>query len=176
MSSKTLATQTGGHTKCDVTVNYNKTATGATFSFSYQGYAEAEYYYPSEYWRWKGNDAGYVQMSVNGTYTSKYTFTYAKGKWNKAGDVGPTWKPQLSGTSDTLTLPGQNTPYTITVFYTGSMNTNTGFSVSYTFNLPIYINVNGDIRPVIKAYINDNGEIRECDVYLNVNGTIHHLS
>lgn len=179
MSSRSLSTQTGGNTKCDVTVYYNQTASGAEFYFEYWGYAEAEWYAPggkyASYWRWKGNDAGYVQMSVNGSYTNQYTFTNGKGSRNKAGDTGGPWYAQKSGTSNTLSLPGQNTPYTITVYYTGSMSRNTSFSVSYTFNLPVYVNDNGTIKPIIKAYINDGGTIRECDVYLNVNGTIHHL-
>ena len=180
MASKELSTKTGGNTQCDVTVNYWQTETEAKFNFNYWGRAKAEYYNPGgktePYWRWKGNDAGYVQMAVNGSYTDSCTFTYAKGTWNYAGSTGSTWIDQRSGTSTTITLPGENIAYNITVYYTGSMDTSDGFSVtSFTFTLPIFVNDNGTIKPVAKAYINDNGTIKECTVYFNDNGTVKQL-
>ena len=42
-------------------------------------------------------------------------------------------------------------------------------------NIPVYTNQNGTITQFEKAWANVNGEIKECTVYVNVNGTIYHL-
>ncbi len=42
-------------------------------------------------------------------------------------------------------------------------------------NIPVFVNDNGSIRQVEKAYINDSGSIKECTVYMNVNGTIKEI-
>ena len=39
-------------------------------------------------------------------------------------------------------------------------------------NIPVYVNVNGTICQVDKAYANVGGVIKECDVYVNINGEI----
>ena len=42
-------------------------------------------------------------------------------------------------------------------------------------NIPVFVNDNNNIRQVEKAYINDGGSIKECTVYMNVNGTIKEI-
>lgn len=42
-------------------------------------------------------------------------------------------------------------------------------------NIPVFTNLNGTITQFEKAWANVNGEIKECTVYVNVNGTIYHL-
>lgn len=43
-------------------------------------------------------------------------------------------------------------------------------------NIPVFVNDNGTIRQVEKAYINDGGTIKECAVYINDNGTIKEIT
>ena len=171
--------KSGGRTKCSVGVYYERLENGASFYFTYAGQAETYWLAPTDkhsgYWAWYTNSAGYVQMDVNGTYTNQYAFTYAHSKGDWAGTGGSAWKDTLSGTSDTITLGPTNDGYTITVHWSGSINTTDGTTVYYTFNLPIYINDDGEVNPFTKVYINDNGTIRECDVYINVDGSIKQI-
>lgn len=177
MSSKSYE-KTGGHTRCSVTVYYEKTASGASFYFTYVGEAEAEWYYETSpgYWRWKGNSAGYVQMDVDGTYTNDYAFTYAKAARNTAGYTGGPWFEQRSGPSNTINLGPKNNGYVVTIHWTGSMSKTDGFTVTYTFTIPVYVNASGSIKELEKVYVNVNGSIKECTVYLNVGGTIKEIS
>ena len=41
--------------------------------------------------------------------------------------------------------------------------------------LPLWINDNGTLKQVVKAYYNDNGTIKECAVYYNDSGTIKEI-
>lgn len=81
------------------------------------------------------------------TYTN-YTFQY----WNtKADGTGTTYAAGASyGTNAALTL----------------------YAIWKKNNIPVYINDNETIRQVEKAYMNVGGAIKECTVYLNVDGEI----
>ena len=43
-------------------------------------------------------------------------------------------------------------------------------------NIPVFLNLDGRIRQAEKAYVNDNGTIRECTMYTNVDGVIIELT
>lgn len=89
-----------------------------------------------------------IAISSNGFTRTNYTFLY----WNtKADGTGTTYYPGNSyGTNAALTL----------------------YAIWKKNNIPIYVNDNDTIRQVEKAYMKVNGTIKECTVYLNVNGVI----
>ena len=80
---------------------------------------------------------------------TNYSFLY----WNTAAD----------GSGDTYYAGDQ---------YTDNEN-KTLYAIWKKNNIPVYVNDDGTIRQVEKAYINDGGTIKECIVYLNDNGTIY---
>lgn len=92
-----------------------------------------------------------LTLAQNGFTRTNYTFLY----WNtKADGTGTTYAAGASyGTNAALAL----------------------YAIWKKNNIPVYINDNGTIRQVEKAYMNVGGAIKECTVYLNVNGTIYTL-
>lgn len=174
MSTASYSKQ-GSNTKCDVTLYYQQNADSASFYFKYYGFCQAYYQPPYDkyagYYAYYGNKAGYIRMDVDGTYTGG-PYTYAGAKTSGTHTSGSGWILDKEGTSSTVTLPAKNTGYTVTIRWTGNFSATGGQTVTYTFNIPIYVNANGTIKPVTKAYMNVNGSIKECTVYLNVNGSI----
>ena len=49
------------------------------------------------------------------------------------------------------------------------------FAIWKKNNIPLYVNVDGNIHQVEKAYINVNNTIKECRVFTNVGGQIKEL-
>ena len=116
-----------------------------------------------------------------------YTITY---KSNYSG--GPSDVTQSKNYGSAVTLKGASTftrtNYTFLYWYTNSSgtggtqynagasyNTNkdlTLYAIWKKNNIPVFINVGGEIKQVEKAYINIGGEIKEATVYLNVSGNI----
>ena len=169
--------KSGNSTKCDVTVYYTQNAESASFYFTYVGYCAAGWINTgtgSAHYGFYGNDAGYIRMDVDGTYTTKYTYAGAKAYDKSASGGG--WIQDKSGTSDTITLPGKNTPYNITVRWTGTFGATQSLPITYSFTLPIYINPDGTVKAVSKAYLNVGGSIKECTVFVNVGGTVKQLT
>lgn len=94
-----------------------------------------------------------VALKAADTFTRQnYSFLY----WNTAAD----------GSGDTYYAGDQ---------YTDNEN-KTLYAIWKKNNIPVYVNDDGTIRQVEKAYINDGGTIKECTVYMNVGGTIKVLS
>lgn len=169
----------GKNTKCDVTLYFQQNADSASFYFKYYGFCQA-YFQPAydkyaAYYAYYGNSTGSIRMDVDGVYTGG-PYTYAKSKSAGSRTSGSGWILDKEGTSSTVTLPAKNTGYNVTIRWTGNFSETAGQTVTYTFNLPIYINPNGTIEAVTKAYLNVGGIIKECTVYLNVNGTIKELT
>lgn len=178
MSTASYSKQ-GSNTKCDVTLYYQQNADSASFYFKYDGYCQAYYQPPYEkyagYFAYYGNKAGKIRMDVDGNYTEG-PYTYAKSKDSGSRTSKSGWILDQTGYSSTVTLPAKNTGYNVTIRWSGNFAATASQTVTYTFNLPIYINPNGTIEAVTKAYLNVGGIIKECTVYLNVDGTIKELA
>lgn len=89
-----------------------------------------------------------LAISQNGFTRTNYSFLY----WNTAAD----------GSGDTYEAGAtynENAPLTL-------------YAIWKKNNIPVYINDNGTIRQVEKAYMNVGGVVKECTVYLNVGGVI----
>lgn len=166
------------NTKCDVVLYFNQTATGASFYFTYKGYRNAKWIPQTDkvagHYSYLGNSAGYIRMDVDGTYTGG-PYKYAGAVSYDTHASGSGWIQDQSGTSNTLNLPAKNTAYNVTIRWTGNFSDTATKAVTYSFTIPIYVNPDGTIKPIQKAYANVGGVIKECAVFVNVNGTIKQL-
>ena len=89
-----------------------------------------------------------LPLQQNGYTRTNYTFQH----WNTAADD--------SGTS-----------YAAGASYTANAALYL-YAIWKKNNIPVFINDNGTIIQIEKAYINDGGTIKECTVYQNLGGTI----
>lgn len=118
--------------------------------------------------------------------------TYAV-TYNGNGSDGGSTSSQTKTYNTSLTLRSNGftrTGYTFTGWNTKANGTGTSYAAGATYtanaavtlyaqwtqaNIPVYVNVNGTIHQVEKAYANVGGTIKECAVYANVGGTIKTL-
>lgn len=92
-----------------------------------------------------------LTLRSNGFTRTNYTFL----RWNtKADGTGTNYDAGAIYTADSA----------VTLYAQWKKN-----------NIPVYTNLNGEIKQFEKVWANVNGEIKECTVYVNVNGTIYHL-
>lgn len=92
-----------------------------------------------------------LTLRSNGFTRTNYTFL----RWNtKADGTGTNYDAGAIYTADSA----------VTLYAQWKKN-----------NIPVYTNLNGEIKQFEKAWANVDGEIKECTVYVNVNGTIYHL-
>ena len=131
-----------------------------------------------------GNVTLYAQWTIN-TYTVSY---------NGNGNTGGSTASQTKTYGVTLTLRSNGftrTGYTFLNWNTAANGSGTTYNAgaSYTANssvtlyaqwkknnIPVYVNVGGNVYQVEKAYVNVGGTIKECTVYANVGGTIKTLT
>lgn len=121
-------------------------------------------------------------------YTTKYTISY-----NANGGSGTT-AAQTKTYATALTLrqsgftrdgfaflhwntkaDGTGTTYAAGASYTANAAV-TLYAIWKKLNIPVFVNVDGTIRQVEKAYANVGGAIKECAVYVNVAGVIKALT
>lgn len=133
---------------------------------------------------WNTNYAGPVNFSAP-AYTTTYAITYS-GNGADSGSVASQTKTY--NTAITLQQNGYTREgYAFTGWNTAADGSGTAYAAgaSYTANaavtlyaqwvrtnIPVYVNVNGTIHQVERAYMNIGGTVKEVDVYLNVGGVI----
>lgn len=91
-------------------------------------------------------------LSANGFTRTNYTFLY--------------WNTKADGTGTTYAAGANYTTNAALALY----------AIWKKNNIPVFINVDGTVHQVEKAYMNVGGEIKECTVYFNNGGTIYTLT
>ena len=141
-----------------------------TQAYSYAYRASGGGYY------FNGNEKEQLRLGVDGAYTA---WVDAAGKISAGTSAsGQGWIQNNyfpDARTESLTRAGKNTAYALTVQLTGNGGAAGEYSVTIAFALPLWVEVNGTLRPVEKVYANVNGTIRECAVYANVNGEIKEI-
>lgn len=121
-------------------------------------------------------------------YVSTYTITYS-GNGNTGGSTAA--QTQTYGSTITVSSNGfTKTGYTFTKWNTAADGSGTSYNPGATFTLvsdrtlyaiwvkssiPVYINVNGQIKQADKAYIRVGNEIKEATIYVRVGNEIYEL-
>ena len=90
------------------------------------------------------------------------TLTLMANGFTRSGHAFTNWNTKADGTGASYAGGGSYTDNAEATMYAQWIQT----------NIPVFINVGGEVHQVAKAFINDNGEIKECKVYMNVNNEI----
>ena len=109
-----------------------------------------------------------VSATINGVTKSGTVPTPPNGGTYSA-TIGP-WTVPIYAASDT-TLPGTGS-VTFVTSDTFAVPVLAGGTPPAPATLPLYINVNGTLRKVQAVYLNVNGAIKTCTVYVNVGGNL----
>lgn len=158
-TSSTAQTQSGGSTVAGVSKYSGRYSSGIaaydTVSFP------AGIYYGMIY----DPNGGSGPSPGGALVLSGQKYTVGANTFTRQGYEFTTWNTKSDG-SGTSYAPGKTfTP-------SGGMT----FCAQWVkANIPVYVNVNGVIHQVEKAYVNVGGTIKEATVYANVNGTIKTL-
>lgn len=120
------------------------TIAAATYAVTYDG---------------NGSDDGSTSAQ---TKTYNVNLTLRANGFTRTGYTFDGWNTKADGTG---------TSYAAGDTYSGNAALNL-YAQWQRANIPLYVNVDGTIHQVEKAYINVSGAIKECAVYANVGGTI----
>lgn len=158
-TSSTAQTQSGGSTTAGVT------KTSGSYSPGIAAYDSVSFpagiYYSMTYNANGGSGAGPGGVQV----LSGQKYTVLTNPFTRQGYAFTAWNTKADG-SGTSYAPGKTfTPSSGITFYAQWVKS----------NIPVYVNVNGVIHQVEKAYVNVGGAIKEATVYANVNGIIKTL-
>lgn len=151
------------NTKPDGTgTSYNA---GATYSANASATMYAQWQLNTYTVSFDGNGADGGSTAAQTKYYGQ-PLTLPQNGFTKAGYTFLYWNTKADGTGDTYNAGSQYTTNEAVTLY----------AIWKKNNIPVFINVNGTIKQVEKAYYNDNGTIKECTVYYNDNGTIRVLA
>ena len=106
-----------------------------------------------------GADSGVVAPQ---TKTWGVNLTLQQNGFTRKGCAFTGWNTAPDGTGDSYAGGGTYSANAAATMYAQWVRT----------NIPAYVNVNGTICQVDQAYANVGGVIKECDVYVNVDGAI----
>lgn len=175
------------------TKTYGEDLTLRDNAFTYSGHLFS-------HWNTKADGTG-VSYAAGATYTINaevtlyaiWTDTYAIVYHGNGATSGSTAsQTKIKGTPITIQSNGfVRDKHTFIEWNTSPDGTGTSYDEGDTYsadaaltlfaiwlknNIPVYVNDNGTVRQVEKAYYNDNGVVRECSLYYNDNGTIRPLT
>lgn len=154
--------------KIDGRIYWAKSGSNATF---YAKLTQAYSFAKSS--KWVGNSLEQMRLGVDGTYTPYVSV--AGVRTAGTGASGSDWRQNndyAGAQTATITKAGKNSAYELTLRINGNGGTTGTYSVTIQFALPVWINDSGTLKQVEKAFFNDNGTIKECEVFFNDNGAI----
>ena len=148
-------------------INFTKTVDLTTSAYKLKAGFESNssvYYELSQQLAWNVtyNANGGTGTTATQMKKANQALTISANSFTRTNYVFSGWNTQANG-SGTNVSPGfsytDNEPLTLYAQWT-------------EVNIPVYMNINNSIVQIDKAYYNDSGTIKECDIYLNDGGTL----